>query len=516
MCTWTSENSLAPCSFVTVVSVDTNVLLYWLDVLGIEQLDQISELVQVTTRCVEDYSKWDKLELSDDEDFECHPNVDKKSMVRWKQAQIHKERREREDQVVLLKMEHENTVKFLKSIPDYISTIQKFKEPEETLKIVDYLMRLGKEVEDTLTDPMRKESLGRINNWPGNWDPPVWCDTLRSHVPWHEEIASILKKGTEYTQEHKDTPDFKLGPFICQCFQETHLKFSNRQPLIEKQLKEFEDKMNAKITMDHLKTGFSKTTLTHKDNVAAPAADSQPSKSRVIETIHTPKEQVYDGLEAEIMEELQASDQDLKQTHPKLLDFSKLRDFGDILNVLKSNPQLQEEKNEEILLMRALSLEIILKKSDAKNCVMLSLVLKYTRSLGPGGIDVFFSKLQSGSQNAQTMFFRDIESTYQHISTRGAILRAEHVEQHKKRQEEMQKVLENYKRFQQPDGTLKFPLGSTPSEDETKKAQWFDKGLLLGDVDKINQFLGTLEKDETEHHAQMAVECGFIQVEEEQ
>jgi cell division cycle protein 37 len=52
-----------------------------------------------------DYSKWDTLEISDDEDFECHPNVDKKSMMRWKQSQIHKERQQRQDQLALLTLE---------------------------------------------------------------------------------------------------------------------------------------------------------------------------------------------------------------------------------------------------------------------------------------------------------------------------------------------------------------------------------------------------------------------------
>lgn len=41
------------------------------------------------------YSKWDNLELSDDSDIEVHPNVDKKSFIRWKQQDIHQKRQER-------------------------------------------------------------------------------------------------------------------------------------------------------------------------------------------------------------------------------------------------------------------------------------------------------------------------------------------------------------------------------------------------------------------------------------
>lgn len=33
-----------------------------------------------------DYSKWDAIELSDDEDIEVHKNIDKASFIRWKQV----------------------------------------------------------------------------------------------------------------------------------------------------------------------------------------------------------------------------------------------------------------------------------------------------------------------------------------------------------------------------------------------------------------------------------------------
>lgn len=41
------------------------------------------------------YNKWDNLQLSDDSDIEVHPNVDKKSMIRWKQRDIHEKREQR-------------------------------------------------------------------------------------------------------------------------------------------------------------------------------------------------------------------------------------------------------------------------------------------------------------------------------------------------------------------------------------------------------------------------------------
>lgn len=48
---------------------------------------------------VVDYSKWDKIEISDDSDVEVHPNVDKKSFIRWKQQSIHEKRMQRNQDI---------------------------------------------------------------------------------------------------------------------------------------------------------------------------------------------------------------------------------------------------------------------------------------------------------------------------------------------------------------------------------------------------------------------------------
>lgn len=51
------------------------------------------------------YSKWDQLELSDDSDIEGHPNVDKRSLIRWKQRDIHEKRDARRHKIDALTTE---------------------------------------------------------------------------------------------------------------------------------------------------------------------------------------------------------------------------------------------------------------------------------------------------------------------------------------------------------------------------------------------------------------------------
>lgn len=51
------------------------------------------------------YSKWDQLELSDDSDIEGHPNVDRRSLIRWKQRDIHEKREARKHKIEALNAE---------------------------------------------------------------------------------------------------------------------------------------------------------------------------------------------------------------------------------------------------------------------------------------------------------------------------------------------------------------------------------------------------------------------------
>lgn len=72
------------------------------------------------------YSKWDNLELSDDSDIEVHPNVDKKSFVRWKQRDIHEKRDLRKAELDGLKREQDLNVELAPRL-DEVSTLASFK-----------------------------------------------------------------------------------------------------------------------------------------------------------------------------------------------------------------------------------------------------------------------------------------------------------------------------------------------------------------------------------------------------
>jgi hypothetical protein len=131
------------------------------------------------------------------------------------------------------------------------------------------------------------------------------------------------------------------------------------------------------------------------ENNAAPAADKGNTKKTMVEeTIHTPKEyELSPEVQEIVFEELESTDESLLRKHPQLLKLSRTSDYGAIYRILKDYPDLSKnEAFDEALLLRALCKEIVGQASEARNCVLVSLILKFTRSLGENSLETFFTK----------------------------------------------------------------------------------------------------------------------------
>ncbi|KAJ1498189.1 hsp90 co-chaperone Cdc37, partial [Coelomomyces lativittatus] len=71
-----------------------------------------------------DYSRWNNIELSDDEDIEGHPNVDKKSLIRWRQQKIHQEREDRRQGIISTRAQLEWLDEYMDLLKHYPSPTQ--------------------------------------------------------------------------------------------------------------------------------------------------------------------------------------------------------------------------------------------------------------------------------------------------------------------------------------------------------------------------------------------------------
>lgn len=86
-----------------------------------------------------DYSKWDKLELSDDSDIECHPNVDKRSMIKWKREAIHRERAERKARIAHLEQFTTQQQRLHEKVDGLIATLTNEPAREAMAQVIDAL-----------------------------------------------------------------------------------------------------------------------------------------------------------------------------------------------------------------------------------------------------------------------------------------------------------------------------------------------------------------------------------------
>lgn len=100
-----------------------------------------------------DYSKWDNLELSDDSDIEVHPNVDKRSMIKWKQEAIHRERAERKQKIEYLTGFVSQQQNVLKKVRELSSMLRTGDDKEGIQNVVKALDQQQKDADPNMMVP---------------------------------------------------------------------------------------------------------------------------------------------------------------------------------------------------------------------------------------------------------------------------------------------------------------------------------------------------------------------------
>ncbi len=161
-------------------------------------------------------------------------------MIRWKQAQIHKQRRDRHDKLTALKMETLLNQRLL----DILPMIQNGAEAKPKLEM------LFKDTQEWSTtfekDVMTVVMTGRDPRW----EPPVPDAFVQKRVNLPELTKTILNvvcDSSKTSQEIQDVFEYAIQVIKI------------RQSLIEKEVVMEEEAMTKKITSETLKEGFNKT-----------------------------------------------------------------------------------------------------------------------------------------------------------------------------------------------------------------------------------------------------------------
>ncbi|KAJ3280860.1 hsp90 co-chaperone Cdc37 [Rhizoclosmatium sp. JEL0117] len=466
------------------------------------------------------YSKWDNLELSDDEDFECHPNVDKASMVRWKQAEVHRKRRERQDKIWALQKETDLNTAIVAQL--------------NTLSVSNHLAlcaQLDQWDKTIAHDVMVKAHTDRDPRW----QPPTADPFFMKRV----DIPALAEKIKDAAAKEDDAQE-KLDALVKQ-YTKT---FTDRNTAIVAEIKVEQAAIDSKISSETIKEGFSKSIVTKEAPAPAPPAPKKKTvktKETEIVTLNDPTPSAdADATKAATSAEPTPKPTNTTPTNPKEEDqdtsdlyitdprvdlFSKLTSLETSYKYIQSNPWIlsptsnMAEKYSDQILAEAFNLAMSGDLKRTRECVHQSLLLQYCKLLGKDGVMLFFQRLIGGNVKAKEAFMKDVGETYERIVGRVKVLKEEErAEEERERREGEERV----RAALQEDGTYKLPVSAESSEEEVKRAEVFgllptalQRALLSQDVDEINAFLSSSSKEDTEKYISLATSVGLISLSNE-
>ncbi|KAL2870814.1 Hsp90 co-chaperone CDC37 [Aspergillus lucknowensis] len=442
-----------------------------------------------------DYSKWDALELSDDSDIEVHPNVDKRSFIRAKQAQIHQQREQRRHEIQTLKYERVVNDGLLSRIERLLSS---FKEqqgsstnPEEV--VFQTLMGFAVNPADDQPPP-----------------PPEGVHTQEKEQPKYSQMMSALvdqvKKEIEESKSESSFQEYVKG------VQGHKEKVQALQKELLTRLTELEKEEGSKITSESIHTGFDTSHISKPKGTT-----STTQKTSSVELLNP----LAAGAGAQEGNDDDAvDDPDSVQASDLAKKFAKIsrNDYRALHQYISDHPEIVAEKETDGLLVEAFNSQMDGKEDYARQCVHHGLLLQYCRSLGRDGISLFFKRITTREHQAGTLFRNDVNETYNKIKTRAAELAKDSSASNDPagvEQIQLHAVDPNTKI------TINIPQSesSEPVEVEARKvyesfSKELQKALASESLDEVNKVLGKLSVEEAEDVVEKLGQSGMLSLEE--
>lgn len=468
------------------------------------------------------YSKWDALELSDDSDIEVHPNVDKKSFIRAKQAQIHQEREQRRHQIKTLKYERIINDGLTERIDRLLTALKSHKADDGA--------------GDGNTDQLVFQSLMEGMMGSGGDDrPPPPPPGVHEHIkdkPSYPQMMASLVDQVKKDMDAKKADGNRLQLFIAG-LEEHRDRVTGLQKELLAKLAELEKEEKRHITSDDIHDGFNFSNVRHD-----PPAASSKSKETTVELLNPPKRpdaQRTDtgqssGADADVEEGTAAAadNDDDVEASPLAKQFAKIKagDWSACLSFISEHPEILKEKETDGLLVEAFNSELDGKHKHAKQCVHQGLLLQYCRQLGGrDGVALFFKRVQTKDHQASKLFNDDVDGTYRRIHTRAAeILKEREQNANSEGVEQIQLHAVD------PNTTINIqvpPKTPTPTASEEEQAvekasreifESFPPGLQRalesGSLDEVNKVLAKMSVEEAEEIVEKLGQGGMLSLEQ--
>ncbi|TFK27613.1 hypothetical protein FA15DRAFT_666285 [Coprinopsis marcescibilis] len=455
------------------------------------------------------YSKWDNLEVSDDSDIEGHPNVDKKSLIRWKQRDIHEKREVRKHKIAHLEAQIACNNVLLPRIKEIADTLAKKESP--TAYWTNLIQQLDKQPSKDCppgNDPTKKEQ---------TYDGMLLSLLQRVSQDSLEKVKGL---GISVQSEKQARIEQELEAEMRNHVKQLSGAIQEDQKELVKEVAE----QKKKITSEDIHEGFDSKYVPPKaepppvphEKITKPTSSKGKAQVTEFEVLNTK------SVEAAAASDPEDDDDDsgLPQMTPALVEFSKLAlgDYEKSFKFIQDHRDVYVPGASDALLVAAFEAQSEGKSKYAKQCVHQSLLLQYCEKLGKNGVGMFFKKMITGDPRATKVFVEDVENTYDHLVDRVRISKEEQAQDNAGR-EQIQLVPENPDvkiSFNVPDGpppenlVLEGPGTEDLDIEHVRKAlqyRWdvfeafpqdLKEALKTDKLDQVNKVLANMEVDEAE------------------
>lgn len=413
-----------------------------------------------------------------------HPNVDKKSFIRWKQRDIHDKREQMKYNMTRLESNNETNTELIERLKRLLAAIE---GSPNTKYFAD-------------VDLCVKTATGESKK-----DKPV----LNPNAPTYKMMIESLVEQI-ITKTSEQTAGDRSSFFLAQL--KEHL--GKLEDMMKSDTKEYEvlvEERSKHILSEDLHTGFD-STMINRNTAPTPPAPSTSKKTVQTTEVLNPGAVPQKQEQEENVDDVKASPDTLKFGEIKEGDYIAARNF------MGQHPWIVNEKEKDGLIMEAFERELAGKTADMKRLVHNSLLLQYCASLGKDGINMFFSRIGNKDHPANAAFMKDVQFTIDHIKTRCNVIRetkgtsesAEEVEQ-----------IQLYSVDPNTEITVSVPPADSedPATQEARKMfEQLDIRLQNAaktqSLDEINKVLAEMSVPEAEEAVKHLDLCGVLSVEE--
>ncbi|EIN12685.1 hsp90-like protein [Punctularia strigosozonata HHB-11173 SS5] len=464
------------------------------------------------------YKKWDALELSDDSDIEGHPNVDHKSLVRWRQRDIHEKRQARNHRIAELEVEI----------------------PANTI-LLDRLKGFSDALQGASDAPsFFSHTVERLQTQPSPEGPKT---NAADKVTYDGMLLAVLNKASEDAkakkEESKSDPD--LGELLIDEIKMHVMKLGEAIENWQKELEELQKEKTKKITTEDMHDGWDSKYVPPKPAPPpVPGADKKTKKVTTTEfevlnpgtSSSEPSTSAAPSTSSPATTPSSVDDYDeLPEMTPSLEEFSRIPmgAYDKSFEYIQTHREVVVPGASDALLIAAFNAQHSDNPKYAKQCVNQSLLLQYCDKLGPDGVRLFFRKMMSNDKRAEVVFVKDVEDTYAHLVERVRISKEEEASQNGV--EQIQLVAENPDTqitFNVPDGpppdnlVLEGPGTEDMDVEDVRRAlqmrwdvfQAFDdnmkKALRSGKLEAVNKILAGMKVEDAEQVVQALDMAGIL------